>query len=51
MQRFLDENPADKHGKHLYTFEDTGLNESTLRGRFKKYESYFDVPREPLRTK
>ena len=51
MQSFLDANPADKHGKHLYSFEDTGLDEEALRGLFSKYETYFDIPREPLRTK
>jgi len=51
MQSFLDNNPADKHGKHLYSFEDTGLDEEALRGMFSKYENYFQVPRESLRTK
>ncbi len=50
MQAFLDNNPADKHGKHLYRFEDTGLAEDELRAMFSKYESHFDVPRETLRT-
>jgi hypothetical protein len=49
MQAFLDDNPADKYGKHLYHFSDTGLGEDALRQLFSKYESYFDVPREPLR--
>jgi len=51
MQSFLDDNPADKHGKHLYSFEDTGLDEDWLRGLFSEYETYFNVPRESLRTK
>ncbi len=50
MQSFLDDNPADKHGKHLYTFQDTGLDEEALRAMFSKYESYFDIPREALRA-
>ena len=49
MQAFLDDNPADKHGKHLYKFEDTGLGEADLRDMFNKYETYFKVPRESLR--
>ncbi len=50
MQSFLDDNPADKYGKHLYTFQDTGLDEEALRAMFSKYESYFDIPRETLRA-
>ena len=51
MQSFLDDNPADKYGKHLYTFQDTGLDEEALRAMFSKYESYFDIPREPVRAR
>jgi len=46
MQSFLDDNPADKFGKHLYQLADTGLNMPQLRELFQTYESYFDVPRE-----
>lgn len=46
MQAFLDDNPADKFGKHLYKLEDTGLEMDWLRGLFTNYESYFDIPRE-----
>ena len=48
MQGFLDENPAAKHGKHLYSLEQVGMSEDELRGLFNEYESYFDVPRESL---
>ena len=48
MQAFLDENPADKFGKHLYQLEDTGLDMDWLRGLFTNYESYFDIPREAI---
>ena len=50
MQAFLDDNPADKHGKHLYSLAGTGMDEAELRGLFSEYESYFQVPRESLRT-
>ncbi len=46
MQAFLDDNPADKFGKHLYQLEDTGLDMDWLRGLFTNYETYFDIPRE-----
>jgi hypothetical protein len=49
MQSFLDENPADKHGRHLYSFADTGMDERELRKRFHDYQSYFDVPSEAVR--
>jgi Sulfotransferase family len=46
MQNFLDDNPADKHGKHLYELADTGLNLEKLREMFSVYETFFDIPRE-----
>jgi hypothetical protein len=48
MQSFLDENPADKHGKHLYSLADTGMDERSLRELFSNYQSYFDIPEEEV---
>lgn len=48
MQAFLDDNPADKHGKHLYSLANTGMSEAELRSLFTEYEAYFNVPREKL---
>ncbi len=48
MHAFLDENPADKHGKHLYDFADTEMEEPELRELFQRYQSYFDIPSEPI---
>lgn len=48
MQAFLDENPADKHGKHIYSLANSGMEEAELRALFADYEAYFDVPRETL---
>ncbi len=48
MQTFLDDNPADKHGKHLYSLANTGMEEAELRALFTEYEAYFKVPRESL---
>ncbi len=48
MQTFLDDNPADKHGKHLYSLANSGMKEDELRALFTDYEAYFNVPREPL---
>lgn len=48
MQSFLDDNPADKFGKHLYQLADTELDLTELRGLFTRYEEYFDVPQEEI---
>jgi hypothetical protein len=48
MQTFLDENPANKFGKHLYQLADTGLDLDQLRKMFEPYESYFNIPRESV---
>jgi hypothetical protein len=46
MRAFLDANPQDKHGKHTYSFGDTGLDAGALRERSKRYQDYFDVRSE-----
>jgi len=48
MQAFLDDNPADKHGKHLYRFADAAMEERSLRERFRRYQRYFDIPSESI---
>lgn len=48
MQAFLDDNPSDKHGKHLYSFADIGMEEQQVREMFHDYQSYFDIPLEPI---
>lgn len=48
MQAFIDANPADKHGKHIYSLANSGMEEAELRALFADYEAYFNVPREPL---
>ncbi|HTC23514.1 MAG TPA: sulfotransferase, partial [Gemmatimonadales bacterium] len=45
MRDFLAVNPQDKHGRHHYTFADTGLDEGEWRERARRYQQYFDVPR------
>jgi cyclic pyranopterin phosphate synthase len=44
MKAFLDDHGREKHGKHLYKFADTGLDEGEIRERAKRYTDYFDVP-------
>jgi len=48
MQSFLDDNPADKHGKHFYSFADTGMDEGQVRAMFHGYQSYFDISNEAV---
>ena len=50
MKGFLDDHGQEKHGKHLYAFADTGLDEGEIRERAKRYTDYFDVPVEGMRT-
>ena len=46
MQSFLAKNPADKHGRHVYSLDDTQLDERRVRGLFSDYQSYFNIPNE-----
>jgi hypothetical protein len=48
MRDFLAANPQDKHGKHTYSFAETGLDENAWRERARRYQEYFDVPSETL---
>jgi len=48
MQACLDAHPADKHGKHLYSFADIGMEEREARAMFDEYQRYFEIPREPV---
>jgi hypothetical protein len=48
MQTFLDDNPSDKHGRHLYRFDDIGMDEAEVRAMFHGYQSHFDIPSEPV---
>jgi hypothetical protein len=46
MQRHLSENPQGAHGSHSYSFADLGLDPTTERTRFDRYQRYFSVPVE-----
>lgn len=48
IQRYVSENPADKHGGHKHHFSDTGLNVEEERQRVEAYQAYFAVPDERL---
>ncbi len=43
MHRFLAENPSDKHGKHTYSFADTGLDLAEEKKKVQHYVDYFKV--------
>ena len=46
MERFLGENPREKHGVHRYRLADFGLDEGAERRRFSAYRERFAVPPE-----
>jgi hypothetical protein len=46
VQAWVDENPKDKHGRHLYRAEDFGLSAAGLRDQYRFYLDRFDVPIE-----
>jgi hypothetical protein len=43
MQRFLDDNPRDKHGVHRYALESFGIDAAVARERFAGYYERFGV--------
>ncbi len=46
IQRYIDANPADKHGGHRHRFEDTGLDIAGERDKVRDYQDYFGVVSE-----
>ncbi|MEX2209030.1 MAG: sulfotransferase [Myxococcota bacterium] len=46
MQRFIADNPREKHGVHRYRLEDFGLDPAHERRRFSAYSEQFRVPDE-----
>lgn len=44
MQRFLDANPKDKHGRHRYTLEQFGFDRAAELRRFSDYCERFSIP-------
>jgi len=47
MQAFLDHgNEGNRHAKHSYTLEESGLNLERERERFAKYQSAYQIPSE-----
>ena len=43
MQKFIDDNPKDRHCTHTYTMEEFGLDEAAERERYRFYQDYFKV--------
>ena len=48
MRAFLADNTQNKHGRHQYSWADTGLDAGEIRERSRRYQQYFDVTSEPL---
>ncbi len=43
MEKFMKNNPRDKHGSHTYRAEDFGIDAESDRRRFAEYCAYFGV--------
>ena len=41
MQRYLVENPQNKHGKHTYSLDKYGITEEDIQKTFADYLEYF----------
>ncbi|GAA1264477.1 sulfotransferase [Sphaerisporangium rubeum] len=48
LKEWLPKNARGKHGEHVYTAADLGLDPDELRERFAFYYEHFDVPHESL---
>jgi hypothetical protein len=46
MRAFLDANPKGKHGAHVYTSEEYGIDVAALREQYSFYSERFSVPTE-----
>ena len=46
MNRYLEQKPRGKFGKHFYSFHDLGLDLETERGRYRAYQERFGVASE-----
>jgi hypothetical protein len=46
MRGYLDARPRERHGRHEYTFADTGLDLAQTRARFADYQARYAVPSE-----
>jgi hypothetical protein len=46
MQAFIADNPKGKHGLHLYTPQEYGLDPDTVRRQFEPYIAHYDLPPE-----
>lgn len=46
VQAYIESHPQGKHGKHRYSFDDTGLDLAEERAKFKAYQERFGVPSE-----
>ena len=42
MQRYLEENPQNKHGKHEYTLQQFGITDEDINKNFAEYLQYFN---------
>lgn len=45
MEKFMADNPKDKHGKHHYSLEEFGLSESEVKKEFSDYIDFLESKR------
>lgn len=50
MRSFLEANPKDKHGRHRYTLEEFGLDQSAEEHRYAAYMDRFSIERERVKN-
>jgi hypothetical protein len=46
ITRYLEAKPKAKHGEHLYTFDDVGLDEEHVRASFADYVAHYGIREE-----
>ena len=46
VKAYMESNPQGQHGKHQYSFNDTGLDLAEERAKFTDYQERFGVPSE-----
>ncbi len=51
ITRYLDAKPKAKHGEHVYTLGDVGLDEASVRVTFADYLAHYGIAEESFREK
>lgn len=46
VRTYIENKPRSKHGRHIYSLQEFGLKEETLKANFRSYMEHYGVPRE-----